>query len=614
MKKLMLFVTSSLLLCSLLNIHNFNKNNHNDIAIKIKNDLLEQTELVNFDNGEGKYVSTVKAQINNQKNSIRFVSAIKVDINNTNISLPGTFGFHIQYEKIIEGNSTIIDKMYDVDSLYYSISTTDENGDKIIYGSELSSYYNNHEGATFKSIKEYFNDDNTEYNLFMTIEVRNIPLDNLDNYITAQPYCKLDNNTYDLAKDIKYYSFNSLKNGNYFTPKININNYKSQLINNNSYLVINTTLKGIHPNSLYLLLQLQEGWPQPTYKLDVENYIINDDFTTTLYFNLDQSVNNETILKNGDYVMSLKNNINDVENRLSNTNDDKMFKDKIASTSNKSIYEFGELYGNLKLTVTRYNESSIINNSYRLETKDNKNYLIVNSYLFIDDISKLTFKVTEFPSWTSKNQTCTYLQLNDGSYDIYLDISNYEFFAKTDKNEYGGYLLELNDETITGNNIKFSLPHENNITSGKYTFDEIWSNLKLHVVKENSIEYNSYKLENIDDKAILTINANININNINDLIFQFQKLQNGNWPIQNAETYNVEKQKDGTYNISTDISNLDICGKTSDGVNEGYLISLKTSSIDNDHISLGTAPESIKIGDKTYSFEDQWGNLKIVIS
>ncbi len=138
--------------------------------------------------------------------------------------------------------------------------------------------------------------------------------------------------------------------------------------------------------------------------------------------------------------------------------------------------------------------------------------------------------------------------------------------------------------------------------------------MKLHVVKENSIEYNSYKLENINDKAILTINANININNINDLIFQFQKLQNGNWPIQNAETYNVEKQKDGTYNISTDISNLDICGKTSDGVNEGYLISLKTSSIDNDHISLGTAPESIKIGDKTYSFEDQWGNLKIVIS
>ena len=53
----------------------------------------------------------------------------------------------------------------------------------------------------------------------------------------------------------------------------------------------------------------------------------------------------------------------------------------------------------------------------------------------------------------------------------------------------------------------------------------------------------------INDKAILTINANININNINELIFQFKKLQNGNWPIQNAENYNVEKQKDGTYSV-----------------------------------------------------------------
>ena len=610
MKKLMLFVTSSLLLCSLLNIHNFNKNNHNDIAIKIKNNLAEQTDKIDFYNGEGRYVSTVKAQINNENNSIRFVSAIKVDINNTKISLPGTFGFHIQYEKIIEGNSTIIDKMYNVDSLYYSISATDENGDKTIYGSELSSYYNNHEGATFKSIKEYFN-DNIEYNLFMTIEVRNIPLDNLDNYITAQPYCKLDNGTYDLAKDIKYYSFNSLKNGNYFTPKININNYKSQLINNNSYLVINTTLKGIHPNSLYLLLQLQEGWPQPTYKLDVENYIVNDDSSTTLYFNLDQSANNEIILKNGDYIMSLKNNINDVENRLSNTNDDKMFKDKIASTSNKSIYEFGELYGNLKLTVTRYNESSIINNSYRLETKDNKDYLIVNSYLFIDDISKLTFKITEFTSWASKNQTCTYLQLDDGSYDIYLDISNFEFFAKTDKNEYGGYLLELNDETITNNNIKFSLPHENNITSGKYTFDEILGNLKLHVVKENSIEYSSYKLENINDKAILTINANISIDNLSEIKFVVTRFTT--WATSNLD-YTIKRLDNGSYDVSCDISNLEIDGKTDDGLNGGYFIELDTSTIRDKKVQLGTAPKTITIGNRTYSFEEFYGNLKIVIS
>lgn len=83
MKKLILFVTSSLLLFGLLNVHDFNNDNHNDIAIKIKNNLAEQTDKIDFYNGEGKYVSTVKAQINNENNSIRFVSAIKVDINNT---------------------------------------------------------------------------------------------------------------------------------------------------------------------------------------------------------------------------------------------------------------------------------------------------------------------------------------------------------------------------------------------------------------------------------------------------------------------------------------------------------------------------------------------------
>ena len=611
MKKIILFVTSSLLLCSLININNFKENKNDDIAVKIKNNLAEQTDKINFDNGEGKYVSTVKAQINNEKNSIRFVSAIKVDINDNNISLPGTFGFHVQYEKTINDTSTIIDKMYNVDSLYYSISTTDENGNKTIYGSELSNYYDNHEGATFKLIKDYFNEENTEYNLFMTIEVKNIPVDNLNNYITAQPYCKLEDNTYDLAKDIKYYSFNSLKNGDYFSPEISINNYKSELINNNSYLVANTSLKGINPNSLYLLLEIQEGWPHQTYKLDIDKYILNNDLTTTLYFNLDQKDNNASILKNGDYIISLKNTINDNEVRFTNDN---MYKEKLASTNNKSIYEFGELYGNLKLTVTKYEEEKIINNSYRLETIDNKNYFIVNSYLFIDDFSKLTFKITEFPSWTSKNQTCSYSQLNDGSYDIYLDITNFEYFSKTDKNEYGGYIIELNNETITGNNISFSLPHENNITSGKYTFDEIWGNLKIHVVNNDTIEYNSYKLENMDDKPILTINANINIENMNELIFQFQRFQDGEWPIQNAENYNIEKLNNGSYNISTDISNLNICNKTSDNQNEGYLITLKTSTIDNGSISLGSALEAIKIGDKTYSFEDLWGNLKIVIS
>lgn len=34
----------------------------------------------------------------------------------------------------------------------------------------------------------------------------------------------------------------------------------------------------------------------------------------------------------------------------------------------------------------------------------------------------------------------------------------------------------------------------------------------------------------------------------------------------------------------------------------------------NGYISLIPTPEAITIGDRTYSFEDQWGNLKIVIN
>ena len=145
-------------------------------------------------------------------------------------------------------------------------------------------------------------------------------------------------------------------------------------------------------------------------------------------------------------------------------------------------------------------------------------------------------------------------------------------------------------------------------------FDEIWGNLKLHIVDTNTIEYNSYKLENVNNRAILTINANANIADINELIFKFTKFQTGNWADSNANPLSIEKQSNGSFNVTIDISDLDICGKTSDDKNEGYLVTLKTSSIDNGSISLGTAPETITIGDKTYSFEDQWGNLKIVIN
>lgn len=604
-KKIAYFALSTLTLCVAIIGLTYNNNTNDDLAIQI-NPTNYAHKSIGFNEGIGQYVSNSKAKVDETKNSIRFISAVKVDMNDNNeLSLPGAFGFHIEYEKTIDGGTTKVDKMFDVDALYYSYSETDTNGNKTIYGTELSSYYNNHVGAEFKAISEYINDSSTSYNLFMTVEIRNIPTSDFDKPIKVQPYCLLKDGTYDLAKKTKYYTFNDLSDVN---PKIKVNSVKTEVVDNTPYFIINSSIKNVTYDQLYLLLELQEGWPHPTYTLRVNKSTANDDNTTNLYINLDQTLSDGSMLKAGDYIMDLKNDINDDSVRLTNN-----INAKVASSSSKSIYEFGELYGNLKLNVTRYSESQIVHNSYRVESKNDKDYLIVNSYLFIDDVSKLTFKVTKFTNWASENKTCTYSLLNDGSYDVYLDITNLEYDSKTSDNLYGGYLLELGDGSLS-KSISYSLPHENSIVSGKYMFDEIWGSLKLHIVDTNTIEYNSYKLENVNNRAILTINANANIADINELIFKFTKFQTGDWANSNANPLSIKKQSNGSFNVTIDISDLDICGKTSDDKNEGYLVTLKTSSIDNGSISLGTAPETITIGDRTYSFEDQWGNLKIVIN
>lgn len=604
-KKIAYFALSTLTLCVAIIGLTYTNNTNDDLAIQI-NPTNYVHKSIGFNEGIGQYVSNSKAKVDETKNSIRFISAVKVDMNDNNeLSLPGTFGFHIEYEKTIDGGTTKVDKMFDVDALYYSYSETDTNRNKTIYGTELSSYYNNHVGAEFKAISEYINDSSTSYNLFMTVEIRNIPTSDFDKPIKVQPYCLLKDGTYDLAKETKYYTFNDLSDVNL---KIKVNSVKTEVVDNTPYFIINSSIKNVTYDQLYLLLELQEGWPHPTYTLRVNKSTANNDNTTNLYINLDQTLSDGSMLKAGDYIMDLKNDINDDSVRLTNN-----INAKVASSSSKSIYEFGELYGNLKLNVTRYSESQIVHNSYRVESKNDKDYLIVNSYLFIDDVSKLTFKVTKFTNWAFENKTCTYSLLNDGSYDVYLDITNLEYDSKTSDNLYGGYLLELGDGSLS-KSISYSLPHENSIVSGKYMFDEIWGSLKLHIVDTNTIEYNSYKLENVNNRAILTINANANIADINELIFKFTKFQTGDWANSNANPLSIEKQSNGSFNVTIDISDLDICGKTSDDKNEGYLVTLKTSSIDNGSISLGTAPETITIGDRTYSFEDQWGNLKIVIN
>lgn len=205
-KKIAYFALSTITLCVAIIGLTYTNNTNDDLAIKIyPTNYVHKS--IGFNNGEGQYVSNSKAKVDETKNSIRFISAVKVDMNDNNeLSLPGTFGFHIEYEKTIDGGTTKVDKMFDVDALYYSYSETDTNGNKTIYGTELSSYYNSHEGAEFKAISEYIEDSSTSYNLFMTVEIRNIPTSDFDKPIKVQPYCLLKDGTYDLAKEAECYT------------------------------------------------------------------------------------------------------------------------------------------------------------------------------------------------------------------------------------------------------------------------------------------------------------------------------------------------------------------------------------------------------------------------
>lgn len=205
-KKIAYFALSTLTLCVAIIGLTYTNNTNDDLAIQI-NPTNYVHKSIGFNEGIGQYVSNSKAKVDETKNSIRFISAVKVDMNDNNeLSLPGTFGFHIEYEKTIDGGTTKVDKMFDVDALYYSYSETDTSGNKTIYGTELSSYYNNHVGAEFKAISEYINDSSTSYNLFMTVEIRNIPTSDFDKPIKVQPYCLLKDGTYDLAKETECYT------------------------------------------------------------------------------------------------------------------------------------------------------------------------------------------------------------------------------------------------------------------------------------------------------------------------------------------------------------------------------------------------------------------------
>ena len=78
--------------------------------------------------------------------------------------------------------------------------------------------------------------------------------------------------------------------------------------------------------------------------------------------------------------------------------------------------------------------------------------------------------------------------------------------------------------------------------------------------------------------------------------------------------YEIKKLDDGTYDVSIDISNVEIDGKTDDGLNGGYFVELATDTISDNKVKLGDGLDPMTIGNRTYSFEEFYGNLKIVIA
>ena len=297
-------------------------------------------------------------------------------------------------------------------------------------------------------------------------------------------------------------------------------------------------------------------------------------------------------------------------------------------SSPRNIVEYkGALY------VSIYNDSGMNGSilykySYKETNIDvqSKTYIITGSSIVLEndkpilkiqgalsDLTKDDFNFTLLALKTDWEYTLQEfeMEINGGSFVVKFDLSKLSLEC-----DYIFYFNKKDEQTYDENgNLRdgksFIVPIETISYNGmQYKGCDIWGHAGLKIVN-NNITYNSYRLENIDDKAILTINANISIDNLSEIKFVVTRFTT--WATSNLD-YTIKQLDDGSYDVSCDISNLEIDGKTDDGLNGGYFIELNTSTIRDKKVQLGTAPETITIGNRTYSFEEFYGNLKIVIS
>lgn len=295
-----------------------------------------------------------------------------------------------------------------------------------------------------------------------------------------------------------------------------------------------------------------------------------------------------------------------------------------------------EYKGSLYLTI--YNDSgmngAILYKISYVETNidlPSKSYLVTGSSIVLEnekpilkiqgslsDLTKEDFNLTllalkENWEYTLENFD---MEINGGAFIVKYDLSKlssqYEyifFFNKVDEQTYddGGNLRDgksfiVPTETVTYNGFN-------------YIGSDIWGHAGLKIQKyqvhEDTISYNSYRLENIDAKAIFTINANIDLEDMSKLKCVIVRFTS--WVSSSLE-YEIKKLDDGTYDVSIDISNVEIDGKTADNLNGGYFVELDTDTIKDNKVQLGDGLDPITIGNRTYSFEEFYGNLKIVIA
>ena len=219
MKKFKLVLATSAVLLgsiSVLATSNFTKGNDgftltsviegNKEVVGVKRAMVEEGDKAVFTEGEGTslQVSPAMTQVVTNEDgttNLRFVAAVKADLTGSAVNavkavMPGDVGFHVSYgEK---------DVTYDVEHAYSSMVA----GGNFYYANEYSSWYgengtNNENNKPMTDWLALGGFEDNGYNLFIALEVQNIPEESLDTLFKVQTYVRSEDGTYEYSKYTK---------------------------------------------------------------------------------------------------------------------------------------------------------------------------------------------------------------------------------------------------------------------------------------------------------------------------------------------------------------------------------------------------------------------------